>query len=76
MVITGSWQVQGKDRALVADIARQLGMEGSYIPRSYIEQVTPTVQDYGRTSVCSTGSCAGSAEQLPGHLLLAQDLCR
>ena len=32
-------QVQGKDRALVADTARQLGMEGCYIPRSYIEQV-------------------------------------
>ncbi|XP_024533969.1 uridine-cytidine kinase C isoform X2 [Selaginella moellendorffii] len=32
-------QIQGKDRSLVADIGKKLGLEGSYIPRSYIEQI-------------------------------------
>ncbi|KAJ8760613.1 hypothetical protein K2173_015280 [Erythroxylum novogranatense] len=32
-------QVQGKDRLVVRDIAMQLGLEGSYIPRTYIEQI-------------------------------------
>ncbi|CAD7703496.1 unnamed protein product [Ostreobium quekettii] len=32
-------QVQGKDRAKVAQAGRDLGLEGSYIARSYIEQV-------------------------------------
>ena len=32
-------QVQGKDRARVAEVAAALGLDGSYIARSYIEQV-------------------------------------
>ncbi|ONI31214.1 hypothetical protein PRUPE_1G299100 [Prunus persica] len=32
-------QVQGKDRVLVRCVAEQLGLEGSYIPRTYIEQI-------------------------------------
>ncbi|KAK4260917.1 hypothetical protein QN277_003978 [Acacia crassicarpa] len=32
-------QVQGKDRSTVECIAQQLGMEGSYIARTYIEQI-------------------------------------
>ncbi|XP_041010378.1 inorganic pyrophosphatase TTM2 isoform X2 [Juglans microcarpa x Juglans regia] len=32
-------QVQGKDRLFVKYVAEQLGMEGSYIPRTYIEQI-------------------------------------
>ncbi|XP_021755735.1 uridine-cytidine kinase C-like isoform X2 [Chenopodium quinoa] len=32
-------QVQGRDRLLVRSIAEQLGLEGSYIPRTYIEQI-------------------------------------
>ena len=32
-------QVQGKDRARVADIANKLGLDGSYVPHSYIEQI-------------------------------------
>ncbi|KAG6488550.1 inorganic pyrophosphatase TTM2-like [Zingiber officinale] len=32
-------QVQGKERKSVKDIAEQLGLEGSYIPRTYIEQI-------------------------------------
>ncbi|KAG0491467.1 hypothetical protein HPP92_004865 [Vanilla planifolia] len=32
-------QVQGRDRVLVKCIADQLGLEGSYIPRTYIEQI-------------------------------------
>ncbi|KAF5745324.1 Phosphoribulokinase / Uridine kinase family isoform 1 [Tripterygium wilfordii] len=32
-------QVQGKDRLVVQYIAEQLGLEGSYIPRTYIEQI-------------------------------------
>lgn len=32
-------KVQGKERELVAKIGHQLGLDGTYIPRSYIEQV-------------------------------------
>ncbi|TXG51559.1 hypothetical protein EZV62_024083 [Acer yangbiense] len=32
-------QVQGKDRLYVKYVAEQLGLEGSYIPRTYIEQI-------------------------------------
>ncbi|KAJ6792745.1 uridine-cytidine kinase C-like [Iris pallida] len=32
-------QVQGRDRLVVKYIAEQLGLEGSYIPRTYIEQI-------------------------------------
>ena len=32
-------QVQGKDRAMIHTVAQQMGMEGHYMPRSYIEQI-------------------------------------
>ncbi|CAI8595611.1 unnamed protein product [Vicia faba] len=32
-------QVQGKDRLVLKEIGDQLGLEGSYIPRTYIEQI-------------------------------------
>lgn len=32
-------QVQGKDRLYVKHIGMQLGLEGSYVPRTYIEQI-------------------------------------
>ncbi|EHA8590630.1 inorganic pyrophosphatase TTM2 [Cocos nucifera] len=32
-------QVQGRDRLIVKYVAEQLGLEGSYIPRTYIEQI-------------------------------------
>ncbi|KAK6790555.1 hypothetical protein RDI58_009636 [Solanum bulbocastanum] len=32
-------QVQGRDRVVVKCIAEQLGLEGSYTPRTYIEQI-------------------------------------
>ncbi len=32
-------QIQGKDRALVAEAGLKLDLEGTYIARSYIEQV-------------------------------------
>ncbi|KAJ7562757.1 hypothetical protein O6H91_03G083200 [Diphasiastrum complanatum] len=32
-------QVQGKDRSLVAEIAKKVGLDGSYVPHSYIEQI-------------------------------------
>ncbi|OVA12767.1 Uridine kinase [Macleaya cordata] len=32
-------QVQGKDRLFVNMVAEQLGLEGSYVPRTYIEQI-------------------------------------
>lgn len=32
-------QVQGRDRAVVKSVAEHLGLEGSYIPRTYIEQI-------------------------------------
>lgn len=35
-------QIQGKDRAAVADVGRRLGLEDTYIARSYIEQVVST----------------------------------
>ena len=43
-------QVQGKDRLAVAEAGRRLGLDGTYIARSYIEQVTATVC----TSLCET----------------------
>ena len=38
-LVAASLQVQGKDRDVVGEIGRRLGLEGTYIPRSYIEQV-------------------------------------
>ncbi|GAB4860937.1 Inorganic pyrophosphatase ttm1 [Ancistrocladus abbreviatus] len=32
-------QVQGKDRSYVKCVAEQLGLDGSYVPRTYIEQI-------------------------------------
>ncbi|TKY69463.1 Uridine-cytidine kinase C [Spatholobus suberectus] len=32
-------QVQGRDRLVVKYVGQQLGLEGSYIPRTYIEQI-------------------------------------
>ena len=32
-------KVQGRDRLVVKYVAEQLGLEGSYIPRTYIEQI-------------------------------------
>eukprot|EP00850_Spirogloea_muscicola_P012691 SM000083S22738 [mRNA] locus=s83:264280:268574:+ [translate_table: standard] len=32
-------QVQGKDRQLVMELAKKLGLEGAFMPRSYIEQI-------------------------------------
>ncbi|XP_042480065.1 inorganic pyrophosphatase TTM2-like [Macadamia integrifolia] len=32
-------QVQGRDRLFVKFIAKELGLEGSYVPRTYIEQI-------------------------------------
>ncbi|CAM8943626.1 unnamed protein product [Rhodiola kirilowii] len=32
-------QVQGKDRLYVKFVAEQLGLDGSYVPRTYIEQI-------------------------------------
>ncbi|RYR56434.1 hypothetical protein Ahy_A05g022138 isoform E [Arachis hypogaea] len=32
-------QVQGRDRLVIQYIGQQLGLEGSYIPRTYIEQI-------------------------------------
>lgn len=31
--------MQGKDRQIVQSTAEQLGLEGSFIPRTYIEQI-------------------------------------
>ncbi|CAN0923884.1 Inorganic pyrophosphatase TTM2 [Linum grandiflorum] len=33
------FEVQGRDRLSVRSVAEQLGLEGSYIPRTYIEQI-------------------------------------
>lgn len=32
-------KVQGKERLYVRHIAEQLGLEGAFIPRTYIEQI-------------------------------------
>lgn len=32
-------KVQGKDRTFVKNVADQLGLEGSYVPHTYIEQI-------------------------------------
>ena len=47
--VVDDMQVQGKDRLAVAEAGRRLGLDGTYIARSYIEQVTATVC----TSLCS-----------------------
>lgn len=31
--------MQGRDRSYVKSIAEQLGLEGFYVPRTYIEQI-------------------------------------
>ncbi len=45
-LLGGYMQVQGKDRLAVAEAGRRLGLDGTYIARSYIEQVTATVCTY------------------------------
>jgi hypothetical protein len=32
-------KVQGKDRNYVKFVAEKLGLDGSYVPRTYIEQI-------------------------------------
>lgn len=32
-------KVQGKDRMYVKHVAEQIGLEGTYVPRTYIEQI-------------------------------------
>lgn len=32
-------KVQGKDRLYVKNVAEQLGLDGSYVPRTYIEHI-------------------------------------
>ncbi|XP_022135192.1 uridine-cytidine kinase C isoform X1 [Momordica charantia] len=40
IILTEYWmKVQGKDRLHVKYVAEQLGLDGSYIPRTYIEQI-------------------------------------
>ncbi|KAF9592859.1 hypothetical protein IFM89_017824 [Coptis chinensis] len=34
-----TWNVQGRDRLYVKFVAEQLGLEGSYVPRTYIQQI-------------------------------------
>lgn len=31
--------MQGRDRVVVKQVAQDLGLDGSYIPRTYIEQI-------------------------------------
>ncbi|GFZ21505.1 phosphoribulokinase [Actinidia rufa] len=38
-MVSISLKVQGKDRLVVKYVAEQLGLEGSYVPRTYIEQI-------------------------------------
>jgi len=60
-------QVQGKNRAEVERLGEKLGLEGSYIPRSYIEQV----QLEKLTQEFQTGLM----EELTSRLNLQVDLC-
>lgn len=32
-------KVQGKDRVYIKFVAEKLGLDGSYVPRTYIEQI-------------------------------------
>ncbi len=59
--------MQGKDKQLVEETGRKLGLEGSYIPRSYIEQVRarlclflvlPALHLIDRVSISSSFKCA------------------
>lgn len=47
-------QVQGKDRCAVGEAARRLGLDGSYIPHSYIEVVSALLGPY----VAAAGTAA------------------
>lgn len=38
-IVVRLWKVQGKERLYVKHIAEQLGLEGAFIPRTYIEQI-------------------------------------
>lgn len=38
-------QIQGKERAAVEAAGKALGLEGTYIPKSYIEQARPGSQE-------------------------------
>ena len=51
-------QVQGKERDLVARVGGLLGLDGTYIPRSYIEQVR--VRGPGN---CSQGNSRSGGEK-------------
>ena len=44
-------QIQGKDRLAVAEAGKQLGLDGTYIARSYIEQVNHSMHSM-RTLTC------------------------
>ena len=58
-------QVQGKDRAEVEEAGRALGLEGTYIPHSYIELVQighlTEVGGVGWRGVGALGSVLGAA---------------
>ena len=64
-------QVQGKNRELVAETAHKLGLDGSYIPRSYIEQVL--------LCACACGAClaryATSILQGPSSIIIVCHGC-
>lgn len=51
------FQVQGKDREKVAGVASQLGLDGTYVSRSYIEQVRRRWCIWGRSLLVSLHAC-------------------
>ncbi|KAG9155563.1 hypothetical protein Leryth_009980 [Lithospermum erythrorhizon] len=64
-------QVQGKDRMVVKAIAEQLGLEGSYVPRTYIEQIQlEKLVNEVMVWRTSTGLIITVQPSCPDHLLL------
>ena len=81
-------QVQGKDRSVVEETGRRLGLEGTYIPHSYIElvQIGHLTEVGGLLGAvgCHAGLLAGgqprcaaepqSAAQFDARVAVVQDL--
>ncbi|TYJ05546.1 hypothetical protein E1A91_A12G171200v1 [Gossypium mustelinum] len=62
-------QVQGRDRSAVKGVAERLGLEGSYIPRTYIEQIR--LESLGNGSIITNSS---SSSQLAKDSPLMEEI--
>ncbi|TYJ05545.1 hypothetical protein E1A91_A12G171200v1 [Gossypium mustelinum] len=63
------FEVQGRDRSAVKGVAERLGLEGSYIPRTYIEQIR--LESLGNGSIITNSS---SSSQLAKDSPLMEEI--